>query len=149
MLAFFYISFYPEFHLLSLTFSRLPENHIFVERNIRFLKNILKHCRYVTWLTSRVQRYKRESGEAYFGRCGSGHRVGDAWMALGWWVHYPKWQSGKGRSWHREKGGQVRKSCVRSWRIRSCKARETGDAGEILDFHIPGFGFYPVSSGES
>lgn len=27
--------------------------------------------------------------------------------------------------------------------------REAGDACEILDFPIPGFGFYPVSSGVS
>lgn len=40
-------------------------------------------------------------------------------------------------------------SCARSWRIRGCRVRETGDACDILDFHIPGFGFYPLSSGAS
>lgn len=40
-------------------------------------------------------------------------------------------------------------SCARSWRIRGCRVRENGDACDILDFHIPGFGFYPLSSGAS
>lgn len=47
------------------------------------------------------------------------------------------------------KGQTKAENCARSWRVRHFRVRGTGDACEILDFHIPGFGLYPVSTGES
>lgn len=96
-----------------------------------------------------MQGYQSESGEAYLGRCSGDHRG----SVLEWQLEdessLSKVTGWGGAFLAQGEGWAKAENCARSWRVRCYRVRGTGDACEILDFHIPGFGLYLVSSGES